>query len=188
MCRLQAAGGTAIAGTAGSDNPAKLRLGCLAIALGGLVVDQVTKAVAIATLDPDKPVILLGGLLRLQLIRNPGAAFSLGGDLTVLFSLIAIGALVATLGWALPRLGHVGWMAAVGMLLAGITGNLTDRLFREPGPFRGHVIDFLQIPWFATFNVADMFITATAILAVWLSMITQVGLAGKAPVGKHVDG
>ena len=63
-------------------------------------------------------------------------------------------------------------------LLAGITGNLADRLFREPGPFRGHVVDFIQLPYFAIFNVADMFITAAAVLVIWLSMITQVSLGG----------
>jgi len=67
---------------------------------------------------------------------------------------------------------------ATGCLLAGIVGNLIDRLFREPGPFHGHVIDFLQLPHFAIFNVADMFITAAAVLVIWLSLITQVTLAG----------
>ena len=60
----------------------------------------------------------------------------------------------------------------------GITGNLADRLFREPAPFHGHVIDFIQLPYFAIFNVADIFITGAAVLVIWLSMITQVSLGG----------
>ncbi len=116
--------------------------------------------------------------MRLQLIRNPGAAFSMGENLTVLLSIIALSALVAVLGWLVPRIRHVGWAVTTGFLLAGISGNLADRLFREPGPFHGHVIDFIQVPYFAIFNVADMFITAAAVLGIWLSMVTQVSFNG----------
>jgi len=77
-----------------------------------------------------------------------------------------------------PRLRHVGWAVTIGCLLAGIAGNLTDRLFREPAPFHGHVVDFIQVRNFAIFNVADMFITAAAVIGIWLSMITQVSFDG----------
>ena len=181
MRRLQAAGGTAIAT---QDEPvatgsvARYRLLAAGIAVVGVALDQITKALAIVHLDPAEPVRLLGGLLTLQLIRNPGAAFSMGEQLTVVFTGIAILALVGVGGWLLPRVRHTGWAVATGCLLAGIVGNLLDRLFREPGPFHGHVIDFLQLPNFAIFNVADMFITAAATLVVWLSLITQVSVAG----------
>ncbi|MFZ0531444.1 MAG: signal peptidase II [Propionicimonas sp.] len=162
------------------------RLWWLILGLGafGLILDQSAKAIALSTLDPQQPVPLLGGLITLQLIRNPGAAFSMGEDLTVVLTLVAIGALLGVLFWLLPRVRHLGWAVAVGFLLAGISGNLADRLFREPGPFRGHVIDFIQLPHFAIFNVADMFITGAAILVIWMSLITQVtpsGVRGKAP-------
>ena len=150
----------------------------IGIALGGIVLDQVTKALAVAYLDPSQPIELLGGLLNLQLIRNPGAAFSLGEQFTVVFTCIAIGALIGVSGWLLPKVRHVGWAVATGFLLAGIVGNLIDRLFREPAPFQGHVIDFLQLPYFAIFNVADIFITAAAAMVIWLSLISQVSLAG----------
>lgn len=156
----------------------RLRLLAVGIALIGVTLDQVTKVVALANLDPTRPVPLLGGLLTLQLIRNPGAAFSMGEDFTVVLTGIAIVALLAVSGWLLPRVRHIGWAVATGCLLAGILGNLIDRLFREPGPFRGHVIDFLQLPYFAIFNVADMFITAAAVIVIWLSLITQVTMAG----------
>jgi len=74
----------------------------------------------------------------------------------------------------------VVWLLKMpGLLLAGVSGNLNDRLTREPGPFHGHVIDFLQVPWFAVFNVADIWITFAAVTVIWLTMITQVNLAGE---------
>jgi len=150
----------------------------LGLGAAGLALDQVAKTVAIARLDPQQPIALFGGLVTLQLIRNPGAAFSMGENFTVVLTGVAICALIGVLGWLVPRVRHTGWAVAVGFLLAGITGNLTDRLLREPGPFRGHVVDFIQLPNFAIFNVADMFITAAAVLVIWLSMITQVTPAG----------
>lgn len=156
----------------------RLRLLAVGIALAGIVLDQVTKSLAIEHLDPTRPIPLVGGLLNPQLIRNPGAAFSMGEEFTVVLSCVAIVALLGVGGWLLPRVRHLGWAVATGCLLAGIVGNLIDRLFREPGPFRGHVIDFLQVPYFAIFNVADIFITAAAVLVIWLSLITQVTMAG----------
>lgn len=180
MRRLQAAGGKAI--TVQEATPAssvvRLRLLAVGIAVAGITLDQVTKAIAIEYLDPEQPIPLMGGVLTLQLIRNPGAAFSMGEEFTVVLTCIAIAAMVAVSGWLLPRVRHLGWAIAAGCLLAGIVGNLLDRLFREPGPFRGHVIDFLQLPYFAIFNVADMFITTAAVLVIWLSLITQVTMAG----------
>ena len=73
-------------------------------------------------------------------------------------------ALIGVAGWLLPRVRHTGWAVATGCLLAGIVGNLLDRLFREPAPFHGHVIDFLQLPNFAIFNVADTAIVVGAVL------------------------
>lgn len=179
MRHLQAAGGTAIAGAhAIATRVAPYRWLCLGIGILGWVLDLLTKNAAIAYLDPQQPVELLGGLLTLRLIRNPGAAFSMGESLTVGLTIIAISALLAVLVFLVPRIRHFGWAVSIGCLLAGIAGNLTDRLFREPGPFRGHVVDFLQLPNFAIFNVADMFITAAAVIGIWLSMITQVSFDG----------
>ena len=143
------------------------------------MIDLVVKNAAIANLDPQRPISLLGGLVTLQLIRNPGAAFSMGENFTVVLTIIAIAALIAVLTLIVPRLRHIGWAVTIGFLLAGIAGNLTDRLFRDPGPFRGHVVDFIQLPNFAIFNVADMFITAAAVIGIWLSMITQVSFDGR---------
>jgi len=180
---LQATGGTTL-----TQAPAGRRPGVLSaraawtlgvgIALVGFGIDQATKQWALATLDPQDPPVLLGGLLTLRLIRNPGAAFSMGESFTVVLSLIAVAALVFVAGWLLPRARHRGWVIGIGLLLAGILGNLADRLFREPGFLHGHVIDFLQLPRFAIFNVADMCITFAAIVLIWQLVIAQVDLVG----------
>lgn len=143
------------------------------------MLDLFTKNLAIARLDPQQPIPLLGGLLILRLIRNPGAAFSMGEDFTVVLALIALAALILVCVWMVPKIGHLGWAVATGFLLAGIAGNLVDRLFREPGPFHGHVVDFLQLPYFAIFNVADICITIAAVMVIWLSMVSQVTMSGE---------
>ena len=176
---LQTAGGTAITPHSTPEpNPQRLRLLVIIIAVVGLVLDQVTKAVAVAFLDPNNPIPLLGGLISLHLIRNPGAAFSMGENITVVFAVVALAALVAVFAWLLPRIRHRGWAVLTGFLIAGISGNLCDRIFREPAPFQGHVVDFIQVPYFAIFNVADMFVTAAAALVIWFGLIKQIGPDG----------
>jgi signal peptidase II len=78
-----------------------------------------------------------------------------------------------------PTLGHRGWAVALGLLCAGVGGNLTDRLFREPGFLRGHVVDFLQLPHWPIFNVADMCITSAAVLILVLSVLKNVSISGE---------
>lgn len=135
-------------------------------ALLGLALDQGAKALAVARLDPHHPPVLLGGLLRLQLIRNPGAAFSMGEAVTPVITCLALAATVAVLVLVPRRLRTRGQGLLAGMALAGIIGNLVDRLVRPPGFMRGHVVDFFQLPHFAIFNVADIFITCTAAVLV----------------------
>jgi len=124
-------------------------------------VDLVTKILALDRLDGRPDVHVIGDLLQLHLTRNPGAAFSTGTQFTVLLSCIAIAAVLVVL-WLSRRLGNVVWAVALGFLLAGVAGNLTDRMVREPGPFRGHVIDFLMLPNWPVFNVADICINVAA--------------------------
>ncbi len=132
-------------------------------------VDQVTKYVAIRDLDPGRPRDLVGSALRLNLTRNPGAAFSVGTGYTAVLTLVAIGVIVFIIR-AARRLGSPSWALALGLILGGALGNLTDRLVREPGPFRGHVVDFLELPHWPIFNVADSAICAAAALFVWLTV------------------
>lgn len=179
MRGLQAAGGTQIAGSE-TTGLAPVTVWSLVIGIGalGLIIDQVSKAAMLSWLDPAHPVPLLGNLVTLQLLRNSGAAFSMGEGLTVGLTIISILALVGVLAWFVPKVRHIGWTVGMGLLVAGIGGNLTDRLFREPGPFQGHVIDFIQVPYFAVFNVADICITAAAVVVIWLTLLTKVGFDG----------
>lgn len=172
MHGLQTARGTALSSRG-------VNLLVWAIALVGYAVDQAAKALALAFLDPDNPPVLLGGLLTLQLVRNPGAAFSMGENFTVVLTFVAMLAFGVVAFWLVPRIRHRGWAIGAGLLLAGILGNLTDRLVREPGPLHGHVIDFLQLPYFAIFNVADMCITFAAATIIWLTVVRQVGMDGR---------
>jgi signal peptidase II len=132
-----------------------------AVAALGYGLDLATKALAVAHLTGRPPVHVVGDLLTLYLARNPGAAFSTGTSYTVVLTFVALGAGVATL-WVARRLASTGWALGLGFLMAGVLGNLTDRLFRAPGPFHGHVVDFLQLPHWPIFNVADMCINVAA--------------------------
>jgi signal peptidase II len=182
---VQAARGTPITEAPAAATPSRplrdrrrLRLLFAAVAATGLVLDVVTKVVAVDLLQPLVPVRLLGGLLTLRLIRNPGAAFSSGEGFTFVFALAAAAVLVFVLVRLAPRLGHPAWAVALGLLTAGVAGNLVDRLFREPGVLRGHVVDFLQLPHWPIFNVADMCINVAAAFIV-VQALRGVGLDGR---------
>jgi len=140
----------------------------VAVALAVLVLDLVTKTIIVATLSPTHTVRLLGGFLHLRQDRNPGAAFSFAPSLTILFSLIAITVIVVILRSS-RRIRSTPWAVTLGLLLGGATGNLVDRIFRYPGFFRGWVVDWIQIPHWPVFNLADSAIVCGGILAVLLS-------------------
>ena len=149
------------------------------VALAGLAADVITKMLVVRYLDADAPVRLLGGLLTLRLIRNPGAAFSLGEQFTYVFALLSAVVVIFVVTRLLPKVGHVGWAVALGLLCAGVCGNLVDRVFRAPGVLHGHVVDFLQLPYWPIFNVADICISSAAVLIVVLSTVRNIGLDGE---------
>jgi signal peptidase II len=168
---MQAARGASLS-DATDPGPASARprraayLALVALAwLVGFAVDQVTKALAADRLADRGDVPVVGSLLQLHLARNSGAAFSTGLQFTIVFSCLAIVATVVVVVIALRARSAV-WAVALGLLLAGITGNLSDRVFREPGALRGHVVDFLMLPHWPIFNVADVCITIAAVLIV----------------------
>ena len=132
------------------------------------VVDLVSKTIVVATLSDRAPLRLLGGLLTLRELRNSGAAFSIGTSVTVVFTLIALGVIVAILRTA-RRLRSIPWAITLGLLLGGATGNLGDRLFRSPGFLRGDVVDWIELPHWPVFNVADSSIVCGGVLAVLLA-------------------
>ncbi|MCL2735349.1 MAG: signal peptidase II [Propionibacteriaceae bacterium] len=151
----------------------------LSLILVGVGVDQATKAIAIATLTPGVPVRVVADLLQLQLLRNPGAAFSTGSSMTVVFSVLAVIVLIAVSVWVVPKVHSRVWAIAVGLGMAGITGNFIDRVFRAPGPLRGYVVDFFAVKYFAVFNVADIMLTAAAVLIVLIAMVFKIDMSGR---------
>ena len=120
-------------------------------------LDVATKVWAAADLD-DRSIALFGGRLLLRESRNSGAAFSIGTDSTVLISLFGIVVVVAVLLYV-RRVSSQAMAVGLGLILGGALGNLTDRLFRSPGPLRGGVVDWLDLGWFPSFNAADSAIT-----------------------------
>ena len=133
-----------------------------------LALDIASKVTVVATLANRAPIRLLGGFLTLRVDRNPGAAFSLGTSMTVVFSAIAITVIVVILRTS-RRIRSLPWAITLGLLLGGATGNLADRIFRYPGVFRGYVVDWIQVPHWPVFNLADSAIVCGGILAVLLS-------------------
>lgn len=141
----------------------------LAIAAAILTLDQLSKVWAVEALESGQAVQVLGELLQLRLVRNPGAAFSMFTDMTVVLTVIAI-TVVVVIGWVSRKVTSLAWAVALGGLLGGALGTLTDRIFRSPGPMRGHVVDFLELPNWPVFNVADSCIVGAAVLIGWLSL------------------
>lgn len=141
----------------------------LVVAAMVYALDQVTKIVAVQQLTGRMPVEVVGDILTLRLVRNPGAAFGIAGGATVVFTVVAMIVAVAILRTA-RNLGSGWWAVALGMLLGGAVGNLTDRVLRDPAPLRGHVVDFLELPNWPVFNVADMAIVGGAALIVALTL------------------
>ncbi|MBA3719397.1 MAG: signal peptidase II [Nocardioidaceae bacterium] len=156
------------------------KFGLLAAAAGvAWAVDVVTKVVAVETLSDRPPVEVVPGVLDLTLTRNPGAAFSIGPGLTVVLTVVAVVVVGVVLRLAV-RVRDRLWAIALGLLLGGALGNLTDRLAREPGPFQGHVVDFLRLPNWPVFNVADSCIVVAAVL-IGVQAIRGIGLDGTRP-------
>jgi signal peptidase II len=139
------------------------------VAAAVLLVDVLTKRLAVDRLSDRGPVEVIDGLLKLRLVRNSGAAFGLAAGLTVVLTGVAVVVVVVMLRIA-PRLRSAAWAVALALVLGGALGNLADRLFRDPGPLRGHVVDFIALPHYPVFNVADMAIVSGGILMVLLSL------------------
>lgn len=146
------------------------------------VVDFLTKEWVLASLTEGEQRQVLGEVLQWHFVRNPGAAFSLAEGSTWIFTILA-SAVVIFILTQLRRIRSLWWAAALGGLLGGTLGNLTDRLTREPGVFVGHVIDFIQVWGFpAIFNVADIFVVGSMI-GVVLLVLANIGLDGV----RHTD-
>ncbi len=154
----------------------KRRVGWVfAVAVVLWAIDLITKNLVTANLEGKEPVRILGGLIYLQVIRNPGAAFSMATGMTWVLALVALAVVIAII-WISRRLRSIGWAIGLGLVLAGALGNLTDRIFRAPGGLQGHVVDFISAfapngKGFAIFNIADSAICVGGALIVLLSLL-----------------
>ncbi|MEV4118801.1 signal peptidase II [Micromonospora sp. NPDC049645] len=152
----------------------------LLIAAVVLAADQLTKYWAEAALSDGQTVAILGDLLQLRLVYNPGAAFSIGAAYTWIFAVFAAAAVVAVTVVA-RRVGSRAWAVALGLVLGGATTHLLDRLFREPGFARGHVVDFIDYAGFFVGNVADI----ALVVGVGIVMLLNVrGVPLREPAGE----
>ncbi|WP_163548526.1 signal peptidase II [Candidatus Frankia nodulisporulans] len=162
----------------------------VATAAALIALDVITKHLAVAKLSGRNPVEVIPGVLDLELTRNSGAAFSIAGGSTVVLSLVAL-LVIGVVVFTARRLRSTGWAVVLGALLGGAIGNLIDRIFRAPGPLRGHVVDFVHLHHWPIFNVADSAIVCGGVLAVLLSL-RGVGLDGShhtdTPDGARRDG
>lgn len=153
---------------------ALLMAGCAVLGLG---IDQLTKWWVESTMRLGEVTDVLPPVLRWHYILNPGAAFSIGTDYTWVFTIIMV-AVCAFLIYLMLKVRSVSWAVALGLVLGGAMGNLTDRLFREPSFGQGHVVDFIALPNFAIFNIADSCVVCGVIL-VCLLTLRGVGMDGQ---------
>jgi signal peptidase II len=153
------------------------RLALLAVVASLVLVSDVfSKIAAVAFLEGREP-ISLGGVLYLPLIRNGGAAFGLAEGWTAVLALISL-AVVGFIVWIARKLRSGPWAVGLGMVLGGALGNLGDRIFRAPGPLRGHVVDFLSLfdPYgrvWPVFNLADSAICVGGVLIVTMALLQR---------------
>ena len=167
MHDVQAARGASL-----TPDPGRVRTSGAALGLFGVIavsvwiLDQVTKAAAVAWLDYGESVTVVPHVFWLTVTRNAGAAFSTGTGFTLVLSLVAVAVVVTVLRLA-SQLRDRGWALGLGLMLGGALGNLTDRVFREPSFMRGQVVDFLHLTHWPVFNVADIALTFAAVTIIW---------------------
>jgi signal peptidase II len=182
-----AAGASAVTERSGGARSGFTRAAVVTLAVTAVLavtLDQWVKYLSTEHLHEGQPVRILGGLVYLSLLRNGGAAFSFGSGYTWVFPLITV-VVIGWIGWLARRLRSVPWAIALGLVLGGALGNLADRLFRTPGPFRGHVVDMISAfaPYgerFAVFNIADSCLTVGVVLAVLLELLGYQRDGGRA--------
>ncbi|GAA2128178.1 signal peptidase II [Arthrobacter sp. TE12231] len=148
---------------------AKLFVLFASFAVFAYVFDQLTKLWVTTTMTEGERIPVFPPLLHWFYIRNSGAAFSIGENVTWVFTIIMAAVSVAIL-MQLRKLGSLWWALALGLLLGGALGNLTDRLFREPSFAMGHVVDFIQLPNFAIFNIADSAVVSAVVIICLLTL------------------
>ncbi|WP_051619705.1 signal peptidase II [Haematomicrobium sanguinis] len=139
--------------------------------------DQLMKLWVVANMTEGESFDVWPPFLKWYFIRNPGAAFSIGEDYTIVFTIIMIIASAAIL-FFIRKVRSIGWAIALGLILGGALGNLTDRLFQPPGGGWGYVVDYVSVPNFAIFNFADVGVTSGVCLVILLTLL-GIGYDGK---------
>jgi signal peptidase II len=133
------------------------------------LIDLGTKVWAVEVLSSRANVKVIGSFLQLTFVQNSGAAFGIGAGSTIIFTFFALAVLIFITRYEL-QITSKGWALVCGLVLGGILGNLTDRIFREPSFLQGHVIDWIQIPNWPVFNIADSAIVIAAVVAIILTI------------------
>ncbi|MDN6327763.1 MAG: signal peptidase II [Brachybacterium sp.] len=134
------------------------------------VIDQITKNWAEANLPLLEPQPFLGEFLQLTLLYNTGAAWGMGSEITPVVTCLQIAIVIGVIIFALKAVRSPWYTVALGLILGGALGNIHDRLLRDPSPFHGAVVDFLELPNWPVFNIADMGVVGGAILIVVLGL------------------
>ncbi|MDO4791688.1 MAG: signal peptidase II [Buchananella hordeovulneris] len=138
--------------------------------LAVVALDQGSKVWAVSALAGRERIDLLGKWFGLELHYNPGASFSFAAGSTWVFAVVAL-VTVAVIARYAPRITNLTWAMLAGTFLGGAVGNLIDRLFREPGFMRGHVVDFLAYgDWFIG-NIADVALVGAAAAFMLLTVL-----------------
>lgn len=135
------------------------------VAAGAVGLDALSKQWAVSSLEPGYPREVMGGVIRLDLSFNPGMAFSQFRSGGAVFGVVAAVAVVAIL-WYAGRVTSPLVLTGLGFICGGAAGNLVDRVFRGPGWLEGNVVDFVSLPSWPTFNLADTFLTVGVVCVV----------------------
>ena len=149
----------------------------IVVALVALISDQFTNFWALSSLSEGQSRPLIGDFLSLQLVRNSGAAFSMGAGSTWIFTIISV-VVLGVIIWVLPKITSTSVAAVVGLLAGGAAGNLVDRLVQPPSFGRGHVVDFINYNDYFVGNVADIWIVVAAVSMVIIFLRTEHSHSG----------
>lgn len=141
----------------------KMFIGCVFL----ILLDQVTKLLALQNLKGQNPVTLIPDVFQLLYVENRGAAFGILQNRQWVFLIITV-IVLAALVWALPKIPQERHFLPLTLCLcfigAGAVGNMIDRIFR------GYVVDFFYFKLidFPVFNVADIYVTTAAVILIVL--------------------
>jgi signal peptidase II len=141
----------------------------IAISTSIFALDLLTKNWAESYLQYREPIRVVGDFLKLTYSTNPGAAFSFLTEATLLLSSLKL-AVVGFILYFIRTVTNSLWAASLALLFGGVLGNLYDRAFRPPAIWRGEVVDWIQLPNWPIFNIADSAIVCAGIAMTLLAM------------------